>query len=95
MPFLRIALAVLWVFCASQAVAEKRVALVIGNSAYQHVAALPNPGNDAADMAAKLEGLGFEVVTGVDLDLSGVRRVLPKPFAAAIGNLLASSSRGS
>ncbi|MEI3852078.1 MULTISPECIES: caspase family protein [Ensifer] len=76
MPFLRIALAVLWVFCASQAVAEKRVALVIGNSAYQHVAALPNPGNDAADMAAKLEGLGFEVVTGVDLDLSGVRRVL-------------------
>ncbi|WDZ78724.1 caspase family protein [Ensifer adhaerens] len=76
MPFLRTALAVLLVFCASQALAEKRVALVIGNSAYQHVATLPNPGNDAADMAAKLGGLGFEVVIGVDLDLSGVRRVL-------------------
>ncbi|MEI2296810.1 caspase family protein [Ensifer sp. MJa1] len=76
MPFLRIALSVLLVLCASQALAERRVALVIGNSAYQHVAPLPNPGNDAADMAAKLEGLGFEVVSGRDLDLDGVRRAV-------------------
>ena len=76
MPFLRIALSVLLVLFASEALAEKRVALVIGNSAYQHVATLPNPGNDAHDMAAKLEGLGFEVVTGADLDLSGVRRAV-------------------
>lgn len=76
MPFLRIALSVLLVLFASEALAEKRVALVIGNSAYQHVATLPNPGNDAHDMAAKLEGLGFEVVTGADLDLAGVRRAV-------------------
>jgi hypothetical protein len=31
----------------SAAHAEKRVALVIGNSAYRAVPALPNPGNDA------------------------------------------------
>jgi len=40
--------------------AEKRVALVIGNSAYRNVAALPNPVNDASDVAAVLRGLGFE-----------------------------------
>ncbi|HEV7321624.1 MAG TPA: caspase domain-containing protein [Ensifer sp.] len=76
MPFLRIALSFLLVLCASQALAEKRVALVIGNAAYQNVAPLPNPGNDAEDMAAKLEGLGFEVVRGRDLDLVGVRRAV-------------------
>lgn len=83
MPFLRIALSVLLVFCASQALAEKRVALVIGNSAYQHVAPLPNPGNDAADMTAKLEGLGFEVVHGTDLDLARLRRVV-RDFAGRL-----------
>ena len=40
-------------------VAQGRVALVVGNSAYQHTRALPNPANDAADMAAKLRALGF------------------------------------
>ncbi|HEV7306450.1 caspase domain-containing protein [Ensifer sp.] len=76
MPFLRIALSLLLVLSASQALADKRVALVIGNATYQNVAPLPNPGNDAADMAAKLEGLGFEVVRGRDLDLEGVRRAV-------------------
>src|SRR6476660_10196122 len=33
------------------AAAEKRVALVIGNSAYQHTAVLKNPSNDATDIA--------------------------------------------
>ncbi len=49
------------------AAAEKRVALVIGNSAYQHTAPLRNPSNDATDMAAKLRELGFEVIDGIDL----------------------------
>ena len=35
-------------FAGGPALAEKRVALVIGNSAYQKVAKLPNPANDAA-----------------------------------------------
>lgn len=41
--------------------AERRVALVIGNSAYR-VGALKNPANDARDMARALRGLGFEVI---------------------------------
>ena len=40
--------------CTSSATAEKRVALVVGNSAYQNVVPLPNPANDAADIAASL-----------------------------------------
>ncbi|HEY8277043.1 MAG TPA: caspase domain-containing protein [Methyloceanibacter sp.] len=49
------------------AAAEKRVALVIGNSAYQHTASLKNPSNDAIDIAAKLRALGFDVIDGTDL----------------------------
>jgi hypothetical protein len=40
---------------------ERRIALVIGNSAYE-TAPLKNPVNDAQDMAKALEGLGFEIV---------------------------------
>lgn len=46
--------------------AQERVALVVGNGAYTNAKALPNPKNDAADMAAVLRELGFVVVTGVD-----------------------------
>jgi uncharacterized caspase-like protein len=49
------------------ATAEKRVALVMGNSAYQHTAPLKNPSNDATDMAAQLRQLGFDVIDGTDL----------------------------
>jgi uncharacterized caspase-like protein len=49
------------------AAAEKRVALVIGNSAYQNVPRLQNPSNDASDIAEKLRQLGFDVVEGLDL----------------------------
>ena len=45
-----------------------RVALVVGNSEYAHIGRLPNPGNDAADMAAALRRLGFEVTTALDVD---------------------------
>ncbi len=61
-------------FGAIPAHAERRVALVIGNSAYEHVPQLANPKNDATDMAKKLEDLGFEVVVGEDLDLSSMRK---------------------
>ena len=39
----------------------QRVALVIGNSNYAHVPVLPNPRNDASDIGAALERLGFAV----------------------------------
>ena len=47
----------------------KRVALVIGNGAYEHAPKLPNPPRDATDVAAKLKELGFEVVLGLDLSM--------------------------
>ena len=40
---------------AGPALAETRVALVIGNSAYKHAPALANPKNDAEGMAASLK----------------------------------------
>ena len=58
---------------AASAHAEKRVALVIGNSAYENAGKLANPANDAADMAAALKELGFIVITGSDLDNRGMR----------------------
>lgn len=48
----------------SIAQAQNRVALVIGNGAYASMPRLPNPANDAADMAATLRGLGFALVGG-------------------------------
>ena len=45
---------------------EKRLALVIGNGAYQKTSELPNPPNDAADMASTLKELGFEVLSGTN-----------------------------
>jgi uncharacterized caspase-like protein len=56
---------------ATSAAAEKRVALVIGNSAYQNVTRLDNPRSDAALMAETLGSLGFTLIGGraqLDLD---------------------------
>ncbi len=60
----------------SGASADRRVALVIGNSAYKHAATLRNPGNDAHDVAATLKKVGFEVVLGLDLDQQGFARTI-------------------
>lgn len=64
----------------SAALAEKRVALVIGNARYVNTTELKNPVNDANDLAAKLEGLGFEVIRATDLDHEAMRRTV-KDFA--------------
>jgi uncharacterized caspase-like protein len=64
--------AALW---QSPARAERRVALVIGNSGYQNVSRLDNPKNDAALMAETLAGIGFSLVGGgaqLDLDKPGL-----------------------
>lgn len=49
---------------------ERRVALVIGNSAYKSVPRLPNPVNDATLVGGMLKKAGFDVVD-TKLDLSG------------------------
>lgn len=42
------------------------MALVVGNGTCTHIGRLPNPENDAADMAAALRRLGIEVTTEND-----------------------------
>jgi formylglycine-generating enzyme required for sulfatase activity/uncharacterized caspase-like protein len=67
----------------SQASAQKRVALVIGNSGYQHTSQLENPKNDATDMVAALKKVGFQVVEGFDLDKTVFERKV-RDFSVAL-----------
>lgn len=71
----------MWSGLFSIAHAEKRVALVVGNSAYRSVAPLKNPDSDAGSMADTLKTLGFLVVDNgaqFDLDKAGFDEVLHK-----------------
>src|SRR5260370_38400246 len=69
--------AALLLLACQPAFAEKRVALVLGNSAYQNVAPLPNPVNDGAMIAATLKDAGFDVVDSRhDLPAAETRRAL-------------------
>jgi hypothetical protein len=54
------------------AFADIRVALVIGNGAYRNVPRLPNPANDASDVAAALRRSGFDVILATDVDRTGM-----------------------
>lgn len=59
------------------ALAEKRVALVIGNSGYGNVPKLANPANDAEAVGILLKSAGFEVVEmRRDLGIAAMRRVI-------------------
>ena len=49
------------------ALADKRVAFVVGNGAYKNVPQLPNPVIDAKSMSKVLRSVGFDVVEGVNL----------------------------
>jgi uncharacterized caspase-like protein len=70
--------AVIAACCASgSALADKRVALVIGNSNYQNVATLTNPSNDAASVTEMLKKASFDVVESRrDLKYMEMRRAL-------------------
>src|SRR6516164_692569 len=76
-PALRLLLAVACIVMLSclgavSSYTEKRVALVIGNSSYRATIPLPNPRNDATDMAVALQGVGFETILATDLDKRGM-----------------------
>jgi len=58
------------------ALADRRVALVIGNSAYKNVSALPNPSRDAKSIAASFKSVGYNVVTATDVGIVEFRRQL-------------------
>jgi hypothetical protein len=56
--------------------AESRLALVIGQSAYRSVPALPNPANDARAVTQLLTDSGFEVSTASDLSQGQMREAV-------------------
>jgi formylglycine-generating enzyme required for sulfatase activity len=72
----RIFIAVMLVATAQAALAEKRVALVIGNSNYANVARLPNPMKDADAIAGALTRLGFDVTHIDNLGVGAMRKTL-------------------
>ena len=72
-------LAVLFLLAAAvpaPAWAELRIALVIGNGAYEAVPRLSNPPSDAAAVAARLRALGFQVTEGIDLGKTAMDRTV-------------------
>ncbi|WP_315783994.1 MULTISPECIES: SUMF1/EgtB/PvdO family nonheme iron enzyme [unclassified Bradyrhizobium] len=74
---MRLLLALIFVFIFSGAAnAQKRIALVVGNSAYKNTPAIPNPEHDAEDMAATLKRLGFEIFSGTNLSKSAMEDLL-------------------
>ena len=65
-----------WMWCQA-AFADKRVALVIGNSAYHGNPRLANPVNDSEAIAATLKSAGFDIVDlKRDLKITEMRRTL-------------------
>ncbi len=62
---------------ADAALADKRVALVIGMSKYQQVPRLTNPSRDADAMTVLFKNAGFDVVdSGRDLGIADLRRLI-------------------
>jgi uncharacterized caspase-like protein len=57
---------------------QNRLALVIGNTAYQNASHLKNPVNDANGIANKLKRLGFSVDLGLDLNEEAFRKTIRK-----------------
>ncbi|HEY3623720.1 MAG TPA: caspase family protein [Roseiarcus sp.] len=64
---------------------EKRVALVIGNGAYQNAVRLDNAAFDARAVADGFRKLGFQVVDGYDLDIDHMRAKVSE-FSAALSD---------
>jgi uncharacterized caspase-like protein len=62
----------------AQEAPERRVALVIGNSHYQHAPGLANPVIDAKSMSESFRRLGLEVTEGYDLTEKEMRSLLVK-----------------
>jgi len=65
-----------WLGVAAAALAEKRVALVIGAEDYTALRPLSNPVNDARAMEEVLEKLDFQVFVETNRDLKRTRRAL-------------------
>ena len=82
---------------ATETKPSNRVALVIGNGAYEHTTSLKNPAHDARAVITMLLGLGFHVIEGVDLtktQLEGKVREFSKKIASAEVGLLYYAGHG-
>jgi Caspase domain len=67
----------LFLVMTSATLADKRVALVVGNSAYQKVGRLPNPAHDAGAIGALFKVMAFDVVEAkFDFGIADLRRAL-------------------
>jgi len=73
LPLAALALVFALVSAVFASTPENRVALVIGNSAYEATDDLKNPQNDANAIADKLESMGFDVVKGSNLTYDTLR----------------------
>jgi uncharacterized caspase-like protein len=76
-------LALAQLMTATDAAAEARLALVIGQSAYRTVPELPNAANDAKGMAELLGSAGFSVTTAPNLAQNEMRQAI-SDFAAKV-----------
>jgi uncharacterized caspase-like protein len=70
--------------CASGPPRTEKVALVIGNAAYDNVVKLVNPTNDAADMCASLKKLGFKTTCATNVRDRAEFDALVKAYVAAL-----------
>ena len=74
---IRLLFILILIFAGSiQASAEKRVALIIGNTNYEHVPRLINPENDANDLAKEFTRIGFQVTTELNLSKDAMEKAL-------------------
>jgi len=71
-----LALAAMMIIGATPSFADKRVALIIGNGAYKYTPALPNPQNDATDVAEALRAIGFQVTLKTNLEKRQMDQVI-------------------
>ena len=70
-------------FVVQPALAERRAAFVIGNASCAHAPSLANPLNDATDIAAALDRLGFAITRIDNTDQGDLRRGLQQSSLAA------------
>jgi WD40 repeat protein len=82
---LLIAVALFQAILVLPSTAERRIALVIGNSAYLNAGALANPVNDATDTAQVLTKFDFEVILGLDLTRPAFEEKI-RAFSRALTN---------
>jgi uncharacterized caspase-like protein/uncharacterized protein YdaT len=71
-----LAVAIIIIAACSGLRAETRVALVIGNGDYVHADSLPNPPNDASDVAESLKRLSFSVTKVLNGSYGDLRQAI-------------------